>query len=110
MNKKNLTIIILFISLIVFFGFLKSRPSFPAGQVHSVVLTEERFSPSDLTVKRGDTVVFTATTGRDFWPASDLHPTHGIYPEFDPREPIPAGQNWSFIFKKAGEWKYHDHL
>jgi hypothetical protein len=46
----------------------------------------------------------------DFWPASDLHPTHGIYPEFDPQDGIPADEKWTFQFLKSGSFKYHDHL
>jgi hypothetical protein len=55
-------------------------------------------------------VYFKNSTGADFWPASDLHPTHLIYPEFDPKKPIASGQTWSFVFTKAGTWKYHNHL
>jgi len=43
-------------------------------------------------------------------PASDLHLTHGIYPEFDPQEPIDPKNSWSFQFLKFGKWKFHDHL
>ena len=77
---------------------------------HGINLTEDGFVPSAITVAKGDTIVFTTTRAKTFWPASDLHPTHGIYPEFDPKEPIEANQSWSFLFDKTGEWRFHDHL
>lgn len=78
--------------------------------IYTVVLHEDGFFPEELTIQRGDTVIFKTERDKEFWPASDLHPTHGIYPEFDPKEPIPPGQSWSFRFNKAGAWSYHDHL
>lgn len=77
---------------------------------HSVVLEAVGYSPAELTVRKGDTVVFTTTTGKQFWPASDLHPTHTIYPEFDAQQPINPNASWSFTFTKVGSWSYHDHL
>ena len=44
------------------------------------------------------------------WPASDLHPTHSLYSEFDPGEPFESGKAWAFTFDKPGQWGYHDHL
>ena len=80
------------------------------GKVHTVKLTEDGFAPSTITIAKGDTVVFTTTRGQPFWPASDLHPTHTIYPEFDPKQPIDPDKSWSFRFDKIGEWQFHDHL
>lgn len=80
------------------------------GVVHEVTLTDEGYQPESLSVSRGDAVMFVNTTGRPFWPASNLHPSHRDYPEFDPREPIPADETWTFTFEEVGEWKYHDHL
>jgi hypothetical protein len=39
-----------------------------------------------------------------------LHPTHGIYPEFDPRKQISPDDSWIFVFTNPGVWEYHDHL
>jgi plastocyanin len=77
---------------------------------HTVTLTAEGFSPSDLTIYKGDFVEF-KTDGTDlFWPASDPHPIHDNYSGFDPKEPIEAGESYTFRFTKTGEWHYHDHL
>jgi|SRR3989338_5781954 len=80
------------------------------GVIHEILLKEESFTPSQITINLGDTVKFTSNLNEPFWPASDLHPTHGIYPEFDPGEPVEAGSSWQFTFDKKGDWKFHDHL
>lgn len=80
------------------------------GVVHHIVLTKDGYSPKESIVGRGDTVLFGNKTGRPFWPASNLHPSHRDYPEFDPKEPIMADETWSFTFTEEGEWKFHDHL
>lgn len=77
---------------------------------HRVELRSDGFHPQKLTIQKGDTVYFTTSLEQSFWPASNLHPTHTVYTEFDPREPIDQKQSWSFQFKKSGQWKYHDHL
>ncbi|OGM96265.1 MAG: hypothetical protein A3B86_03940 [Candidatus Yanofskybacteria bacterium RIFCSPHIGHO2_02_FULL_38_22b] len=94
------------IGVLSYFKYQKSL----VGSTYSVILTNDGFSPQELTIQKGDTIIFTATNNQQFWPASDLHPTHGIFPEFDPRQPVEPGQSWSFKFKKEGTWKYHDHL
>lgn len=79
-------------------------------QTHTVNLTQDGFSPKEITINKGDTVIFTTKRNQPFWPASNLHPTHEIYPEFDPKKPIEPDESWSFTFSKVGKWKYHDHL
>lgn len=68
------------------------------------------FEPSNISVQLGDTVCFENRDEEARWPASNIHPTHDIYPEFDPRTPVRPGETWCFIFTKAGIWKFHDHL
>ena len=77
---------------------------------HMIELREDGFYPKELTIQKGDTVMFTTSLEKPFWPASNLHPSHTIYSEFDPKEPIEPGKSWSLRFDKTGEWKYHDHL
>lgn len=80
------------------------------GKINTISLSENGFTPNELTIKKGGTVKFVTTRDKPYWPASNLHPTHGIYPEFDPQKPIEASDSWSFKFDKVGSWKYHDHL
>ena len=80
------------------------------SQNHVITLTDEGFRPAKLHINLGDTVTFRTTRDRAFWPASNLHPTHTIYSEFDPMRPLDPDETWSFIFTKEGEWGFHDHI
>ena len=93
-----------------FFNSFSNPKSTSQAKEYLVELQEDSFSPELLQIEKGDTVIFTTTRGKPFWPASNLHPSHTIYPEFDPKEPIEANEKWSFTFQRAGKWKYHDHL
>lgn len=122
MNTKVLAGVVVVIVLVAVGGYVYEKGMFdepavatptnavvPEGAV-VVTLTKDGFTPMEVRIKTGDTVAFTNTTGELFWPASNLHPSHSIYPEFDPMEPVPADGVWSFTFTKTGEWLYHDHL
>src|ERR687898_1527429 len=59
-----------------------------------VHVTDEGFEPRSVEVEAGRTVVFENVNDEAHWPASDDHPTHEEYPEFDPKEPIQPGMEW----------------
>lgn len=102
-------IIILFLALFVIFTCPYGVFAHEAV-THTVTMTQEGYYPRDFTILQNDTVVFKNTGNVSQWPASNIHPTHNIYPEFDPKKPISPGSSWRFTFKKAGKWRYHDHL
>ncbi len=81
-----------------------------SGDTHVMVFDGDKYSPENLEIKVGDTIEFQNKSDKPFWPASNIHPTHGIYPEFDPQDAVLAGDNWSFKFDNKGVWRYHDHL
>lgn len=83
-----------------------------SGFEHKILRTQDGWVPEEITIKKGDSVTWSAGIGRLFWPASNLHPTHRDYPEglFDPKQPVEPDQSWSFTFDEVGDWKYHDHL
>lgn len=97
-------------------GALQPAPTSTAGAppaastAHTVVMKDDVYTPGTFTVKKGDTVTFRNDGGIPQWPASAVHPTHLIYPEFDPRVGIAPGASWSFTFTKAGVWRWHDHI
>ena len=93
-------------------AFSDSSKSGYAGTptLYTVVLGKDSFSPDPLSIYQGDTVRFVSSEPEAFWPASDPHPTHSLYPAFDPLEPVPGDQSWSFTFTKVGIWHYHNHL
>jgi plastocyanin len=80
------------------------------GGGNVVKFTGTAFEPSTLTIKAGETVKFENKSGDDFWPASNVHPTHLLYPGFDAKKPILDGGSYSFTFTKTGSWGYHNHL
>lgn len=96
---------VLFVGVGSYIGF-----NLNSNTYKSVVLTKDGFRPEILRVKKGDSVKFTTSLEKSFWPASNIHPTHEIYSEFDPKRPIKPGETWEFTFDKEGQWTYHDHL
>ncbi len=89
-------------------GYLYLSPQTP--EARTIVLTEDGFVPNEISIPRGSTVTFTNTLEKQYWPASNLHPDHSIYPEFDPKRPLSPEEEWSFTFDKEGTWRFHDHL
>lgn len=82
----------------------------PEKTVHEVDLTSKGFVPKTLVIRQGEKVIFKNSSDEPFWPASDSHPTHTIYPEFDAKNPVVPPENYEFVFDKSGSWRYHDHL
>ena len=82
----------------------------PPGDTIDVHFTEAGYAPAQLILKKGDTIKFINDSSKEFWPASNIHPTHEIYSEFDPKRALPAGDSWSFRFTRPGVWRFHDHI
>lgn len=96
----------------------------PVDTTHTVNRTSAGFTPSTVTIKKGDTVEFINQTEADIWPASNAHPSHTNYPgsglakcdtgdaqaNFDACKKVGAGESWEFTFAEVGTWKYHDHF
>ncbi len=73
-------------------------------------MTSNGFEPKELKIVEGDEVIFINDSNKNRWPASNLHPTHGLYSEFDPQRGLSPGESWKFIFNRRGVWRMHDHL
>ena len=117
--KKYLILAIIFLALVTAGLLLKkdvwgpSQPSEIGDQNYASVviqMNETEFSPAKITIKKGKAVKFINEGKESHWPASNIHPTHAIYPEFDPKRGIAPGDSWSFIFDRVGSWRMHDHL
>lgn len=76
----------------------------------TIVIGDNGYNPKEVRIKKGAKVLFKNESSDARWPASNIHPTHQIFPEFDPKKPVKAGAQWEFVFQKAGVWKFHDHL
>lgn len=86
-----------------------------------VEYTEQGFAPKEISIKQGDSVKFINKSSGQMWVASAMHPSHKIYSGTALNEHCPdsksdafdqcsAGQEFLFIFNKAGSWNYHNHL
>ena len=75
-----------------------------------ITYTDSGYSPSSITIKKGQAVVWKNESSKKMWTASALHPTHSVYPTtggclgstFDACMGIPSGGNWSFKFDNVG--------
>jgi len=116
-NKLLLSLLGITITAGLTFFVVRYRENFFPGfdlplQAGNVVVEmyRDEYKPSQVKIQQGTTITFVNKSDVARWPASDLHPSHGIYPEFDPKRPIAPGEEWNFVFDKVGEWTMHDHL
>lgn len=147
MNKKIVVVLVLVVVVLGGYFLLKSpqaqAPSPEVSQTetsvvpptplanelsavdkNTVTYTDAGYSPSTLTIKAGETVIFKNESAQNMWTASGMHPSHILYSgtslsahcpdpmntSFDACKGTPPGESWSFKFEKVGSWKYHDHL
>ena len=138
MNKKYLIIIVLILTIIVVsYSLIRSKKGSPventAGNFQNsrnelplaenviqsegvrlsgltVNYSKDGFTPIEITVKVGVTVTWTNNSDKAMWVASDVHPTHDLYPGFDQLQSVGRDGQYSFIFNRVGAWSYHNHL
>lgn len=79
----------------------------------TITYDESGFSPASITVAKGATITFANNSAMPLWVASNPHPAHTDYPEFDTAEILgrmpKMEENFSFTFEKTGTWQYHNH-
>jgi plastocyanin len=89
-----------------------------------IKITANGFEPKEVEISKGTKVTWINEQPNPSWPASDVHPTHEVYPGssikkcgtpeqdkiFDACRGLNQGESWSFVFNEVGEWYYHDHL
>lgn len=113
-NRLHIFVTSIFLILVLLSGLVLitgNKEKNPVSSENAVItLTSLGFRPETITIKLGESIIFKNDRDTEFWPASNLHPTHGIYSEFDPKKKIAPNETWSFAFQKPGIWKYHDHL
>ncbi len=96
-----------------------------AAKTVTVSYTDNGFSPTTVSVNKGDTVKFVNNSSAEMWVASDEHPTHTEYDgtatsqhcaggtnsngSFDECARAAAGASWSYTFTKSGSFDYHNH-
>ena len=75
-----------------------------------VEFRDDGFVPKRLEIEVGQQVQFVNSSESSLWPASNIHPTHQVMPEFDAGSPVGAEGVWAFTFDKPGFWRYHNHM
>lgn len=85
-------------------------PQPPEPTYVTIEMSQDGFKPSQVTIKKDTIVRFKNVGGSDMWPASNPHPTHTAYQDFDARRSVKPGETYEFRFKVAGTWGCHDHL
>lgn len=78
-------------------------------EVINVVYTNAGFKPKEFSIKKGQKVRFTNLSDKRMWVASDEHPSHDIYPEFDQKSNSGRDGVYEFTFEKVGVWGFHNH-
>ena len=76
----------------------------------TVTYTGSEFVPKRVQIDVGKEITFFNESDIPFWPASNIHPTHEIYPTFDSIQLVPSDESWTFTFDRPGFWRYHNHL
>lgn len=92
-------------------------PSPSSPKTVTITYADQGYSPSEVTIKKGDTVKWVNQGTEDMWTASGPHPAHTGYPTtggcinstFDSCTGIKSGSSWSFTFDVTGTWLYHNH-
>ncbi len=114
MVKKKLvnflTSILLFSFFLVCLGFVNPVSAHESEGNVTIHMDEKGFTPSKVSLSVGEKITFENIGKQLHWPASNIHPSHKIYPEFDPKKGIAPGDEWTFTFNKVGVWRFHDHL
>lgn len=78
--------------------------------VYEITYTDRGYQPEYAKVPVGATVRIVNKSSMEFWPASDPHPVHTDFPQFDPQKALPVGGTYDFKFEKGGIYGFHDHL
>ena len=110
--KRNHIFVIIIVLGVTFLGILffretpqsteKNKSEQPTEKTDlensfTIQMNPDGFEPKKLDIKKGDGVCWINKDNDARWPASNIHPTHEIYPEFDSIGPVPIGEIWCFI-------------
>ena len=110
--KKKIVVLLAFLILasVIFTNLNKGFATDDRANIYDIVLHDNGYQPSEITIEKGTLVRFSTTRDKPHWPASNLHPTHFIYSDFDPLRALDPEETWEFVFDKVGVWQFHDHI
>ena len=81
----------------------------PTTNQQTITVTPSGFQPGSLTIKAGETIVWSNQTNATSNVSSAPHPAHTDYPPLNLGD-IAPGASVSLVFPTAGTYKYHNHL
>lgn len=87
----------------------RSSSSRRTVQTYFVTYTNTGFQPSFLSIRAGDKIRFRNESDTDMWVASNDHPFHDDYPEFDAHGSVRRYGEYTFTFDRVGTWGFHNH-
>ncbi len=107
-----------------FFGVIVYAHDLRGTVEKTIVVTDDGFYPDFISIHAGTNVTWINNGNAFHWPASDVHPTHKIYPSsgiekcgmseakniLDACRGLKKGEKFTFTFDKIGRWGVHDHL
>jgi len=117
--NKHLTFIYIFILVLIVIGIVvvaaTSKTSAPGAVSSStapaeVSITKTGFMPSTVSISAGQAVVWVNNDSSLHLVASDPYPADNNLSLLNSRTPLTPGQNYSYVFNKAGTYSYHDNL
>ena len=77
---------------------------------YKIFYTANGYSPATLKVPSSSRVAFVNSSKNiPLWTASDPHPAHTDYTQFDARKDYKPGQTYIFQFTKPGTFGFHNH-
>jgi len=82
-------------------------PSIPP--INEIIVTENGFEPTTITVKTNDLVIWKNESGNEATVNSDPHPEHNEFMDLNLGK-FPDGFSMQTQFKTPGTYKYHNHL
>jgi plastocyanin len=86
-----------------------AKASAPLPKTVSVSIINGKFDANSLTISVNDTVIWVNKDVATHQIASDPHPTHTNLPDLESGI-LATNQTFSFKFKQAGTYTYHDHI
>ena len=120
LNKRNIVVILLAIIIVIggeAYEYLKPSQNRNTVVINSpqfasmiVTYTKNGFIANKIRVKTNTKVVWKNFNNRPMWVASDPHPTHTNLSGFDQQKIVNIGGEYSYIFTKEGNFKYHNHI
>lgn len=81
-----------------------------APVTYIITYTDNGFQPSFLRIRLNDIVKFRNQSTIGMWVASNPHPEHSDYSEFDQKKSVNPGGEFSFTFKRVGVWGFHNDV